>query len=78
MEEDLDGHLEVTIPRPAGFVDAQIGMNVSTRLAGLREPLTGRHPYTIFQSREEYLVLRYEVRLFGSPKTLFGVARFDP
>jgi hypothetical protein len=74
----VDGHLEVSVPRPAGFLDAQIGMNVSTRLTGLREPLAGRHPYTIFQSREEYLVLRYEVRLFGSPKTLFGAARFDP
>lgn len=75
----IEGSLEVTVPRPDGYSDQQIGMNLSDRLDLLGKPSAKAHHATIFLSTPEVLVLRCDLSLYPvPPKSFFAAASFEP
>ncbi len=75
----IEGSLEVTVPRPDGYSDQQIGMNLSDRLDLLGRPSAKAHHATIFLSTPEVLILRCDLSIYPvPPKSFFAAASFEP
>lgn len=75
----INGNVELTVPRPTGFADDQISMNLSERLELLGLSSSRAYHSEVFQSTPAAVVIRCDLSLYPvTPQSLYAAARFEP